>query len=88
MYKVTHFLQSHVNEHKIVWRAIGALSLGLIVGTLVAVPYDRAFDFSAPAYTRQLYTTWQSLVATATLFRVWAVDKAELVVQIEYLSAG
>ena len=88
MFKVIRFLQSHVNEHQIVWRAVGALSLGTLLGTLVAVPYDQAFGFSAPPYTLQLYTALQSLVATATLARVWAVDRAELAVEIEPLPQG
>ena len=88
MCKVIRFLQSRINKHRIVWRAMGALSLGILLGTLVAMPIDQAFGFSAPPYTRQLYTALRSLVATATLFRVWAVDRTELVVGIEHLSTG
>ena len=87
MVKVVLFLQSILNEHRIVWKAVGALSLGMLLGLLVAAPYDRAFGFSALPYTQHLYTALQSLVATATLVRVRTVDRIELAFDVEVLAA-
>jgi hypothetical protein len=79
MVKVIRSLQDSLNKHKIVWRAVGALSLGILLGALVAVPYDQILGLSAPPYTGRLYTAVQSLIATATLIRVRVMDNAELV---------
>jgi hypothetical protein len=78
MVKVILFLQGSLNEHKILWRAVGALSLGILLGALVAVPYDRILGLSAPPYSGRLYTAVQSLIATATLVRVRVMDNVEL----------
>ena len=71
-------VQDSLNKHKIAWRAVGALSLGILLGALVAVPYDQILGLSAPPYTGRLYTAVQSLIATATLVRVRAMDHVEL----------
>jgi hypothetical protein len=78
MVKVIRSLQDSLNKHKIVWRAVGALSLGILLGALVAVPYDQILGLSVPPYTGRLYTAVQSLIATATVVRVWVMDNAEL----------
>lgn len=85
MVKFILFLQNSLNEHTVVWKAAGALSLGMLLGLIVAVPYDRALGFSALPYTHHLYTALQSLVATATLVRVRTVDQIELEIDVTAL---
>jgi hypothetical protein len=85
MFKVIRLLQNSSGEHKIVWKAVVALSLGVLLGTLVAVPYDQAFSFSVLPYPSYLYTALQSLAAMGTLVSVRTTDKTELVVEIESL---
>jgi hypothetical protein len=82
MSKFIRFLQNSLILHQTVWRAAGALSLGALLGALVAMPYDRALGLSALPYTSQLYTALQSLAATATLVRVRTTDKMELGIEI------
>jgi hypothetical protein len=82
MFKFIRFLQNSLIRHRIVWRAVGALSLGALLGALAAAPYDRAFGLSALPYTSQLYTALQSLAATATLVRVRTTDRMELGIEI------
>ena len=86
MVKVILFLQDSRNKHQALWRAAGALSLGILLGTLVAMPYDRALGLSALPYTQHFYTALQSLVATATLVRVRAVDRTELEIDVKALA--
>jgi hypothetical protein len=52
---------------------IGALVIGVMLGTLVAVPYDQVFGFSAP-----LCTALRSSIATAVLVGIRAADGVEL----------
>ena len=82
MDKSTHFGYTSIDKHKVLWKAVGALSLGAFLGTLVAAPLDQAFGLAALPYTAQLYTALQSLVATATLVRVRTVDQAELELEL------
>ena len=85
MVKVILLVQNSLNEHVVVWKAMGALLLGMLLGVLVAVPYDRAFGFSVLPYTQHLYTALQSLVSTATLVRVRTVDQTELEIDVKAL---
>ena len=80
-----HFVYTSIDKHKVLWKAVGALSLGALLGALVAAPFDQAFGLAALPYTAQLYTALQSLIATATLVRVRTVDRAELALHIEVL---
>jgi hypothetical protein len=70
------FLRTSLNEREIVWRAVGALSLGVLLGVLIAVPYDR-ISVSAPPYVGWLYAAVHSVITTVTLIRVRAMDDAE-----------
>ena len=87
MVKIIVLLQNSLNEHRAAWRAAGALSLGMLLGVLVAMPYDRALGVSALPYTAHVYTALQSLVAAATLVRVRAVDGSEIEIDVEALPA-
>jgi hypothetical protein len=86
MVKVIVLLQNSLNEHRAAWRAAGALALGVLLGVLVAMPYDRALGASALPYTAHLYTALQSLVAAATLVRVRAANRAELEIDVHALT--
>lgn len=88
MVKVILFVQNSIGEHRIVWKAAGALALGVALGVLVAAPYDLALGSSMPPYTAQVFTALQSLIATATLVCVRTVDRAELEIDAEALSFG
>ncbi len=77
MVKVIRFLQNGLNKHKVVWRAVGALSLGILLGALIAIPYDRIFA-SAPPYVGWLYAAMQSLITSVTFFRARAMDSTAL----------
>jgi hypothetical protein len=82
MVTVIRFLQRNLKEHQALCKVLGALSLGALLGTLAAVPYDQLLGLARPPCTIPVGTAVQSLIATATLFRVWAVDRAELVLKI------
>ena len=49
--------------------AMGALVVGMVLGTLVAVPYDQVFGLSIP-----LCTALRSSIATAILAGIRATD--------------
>ena len=82
MDKGIRYLYTSIDEHKVLWKAMGALSLGILLGALVAAPLDQALGLAALPYTAQLYTALQSLVATATLVRVRTVDRSELELEL------
>ena len=86
MGKVIFLLHTSIGRRQVLWKAMGALSLGILLGALVAAPFDQMFGLAALPYTAQLYTALQSLVATATLVRVRTVDRAELELDIETLT--
>jgi hypothetical protein len=82
MVEVIHLTQNSLSEGRILWRAAGALSLGMLLGALVAVPYDRVLN-SAPPYVGWLYAAVQSLIAAATFVRAREMDVVELVFEEE-----
>jgi hypothetical protein len=80
MYEAIVLLQTESSEHRVIWNTLGALAIGALLGVLVAVPYDRLFGLSVP-----LYTVLRSLIATATLVSVRAMDRAELTFKADRL---
>ncbi len=80
MYKAIVPLPTESNGRRVMWNALSALAIGALLGVLVAVPYDRLFGLSAP-----LYTVLKSLIATATLVSVRAMDRAGLTFETDRL---
>ena len=49
MNEITSGMQAGTGERCVVWRALAAISVGVCLGALAKLPYDRLIGFSKPA---------------------------------------